>query len=180
MGAGLFQSTLPVWGATVTVSLLHFTVSYFNPRSPCGERPHRGRPGVVHLVRFQSTLPVWGATLVTQWHRAPVSEFQSTLPVWGATARSGAGSRSSRFQSTLPVWGATGPISVAISLDGISIHAPRVGSDCPARPPGGRPSTYFNPRSPCGERLRDYFKLQRHYKFQSTLPVWGATLEPRA
>ena len=56
-----FQSTLPVWGATVRSPL---------PRTPS--------------PKFQSTLPVWGATLVsvfrTFWHL-----FQSTLPVWGAT-----------------------------------------------------------------------------------------------
>ena len=35
---------------------------------------------------------------------------------------------------------------------------------------------YFNPRSPCGERplLCAYTVLQD--KFQSTLPVWGATI----
>ena len=35
--------------------------TYFNPRSPCGERP--GRHGsTVAVIPFQSTLPVWGAT----------------------------------------------------------------------------------------------------------------------
>ena len=34
---------------------------YFNPRSPCGERP--AESGSVDAgVLFQSTLPVWGAT----------------------------------------------------------------------------------------------------------------------
>ena len=33
----------------------------------------------------------------------------------------------------------------------ISIHAPRVGSDSAPSPPGGG-TKYFNPRSPCGER----------------------------
>ena len=78
----------------------------------------------------------------------------------------------------------------------ISIHAPRVGSDSPAPAPttlwtdfnprspcGERPNrphtsphtTDFNPRSPCGERqmLREAYDLGS--KFQSTLPVWGAT-----
>ena len=35
-----------------------------------------------------------------------------------------------QFQSTLPVWGATAPISgLSVGIN-ISIHAPRVGSDC--------------------------------------------------
>ena len=59
-----------------------------------------------------------------------------------------------QFQSTLPVWGATWDSNRRTHTTiGISIHAPRVGSDRPW-PATGRP---------CG-------------RFQSTLPVWGATL----
>ena len=35
---------------------------------------------------------------------------------------------------------------------------------------------YFNPRSPCGERHGTENAQARHERFQSTLPVWGATL----
>ena len=35
---------------------------------------------------------------------------------------------------------------------------------------------YFNPRSPCGERLTGQLSGFTTYKFQSTLPVWGATV----
>ncbi len=34
-----FQSTLPVWGATTGTSQPVHNPVYFNPRSPCGERP---------------------------------------------------------------------------------------------------------------------------------------------
>ena len=34
---------------------------------------------------------------------------------------------------------------------------------------------HFNPRSPCGERLVMVLKLLLTLRFQSTLPVWGAT-----
>mgnify|MGYP001273964591 CR=1 FL=1 len=34
----IFQSTLPVWGATYYQPTSPFRPSYFNPRSPCGER----------------------------------------------------------------------------------------------------------------------------------------------
>ena len=56
----------------------------------------------------------------------------------------------------------------------ISIHAPRVGSDRPFRAilSGHR---NFNPRSPCGERLLRAITYDGQKKFQSTLPVWGAT-----
>ena len=52
-----------------------------------------------------------------------------------------------QFQSTLPVRGATaGPEGVS-RAPGISIHAPRKGSD--ASTSSGTPRTaYFNPRSP--------------------------------
>ena len=57
----------------------------------------------------------------------------------------------------------------------ISIHAPRVGSD-PSRASYPGKQKDFNPRSPCGERHLP----GKHYLdsdlFQSTLPVWGATI----
>ena len=51
------------------------------------------------------------------------------------------------FQSTLPVRGATKPGIQRIRIKGISIHAPREGSDFA---PCSVDSTdqYFNPRSP--------------------------------
>ena len=78
-----FQSTLPVWGATSFGPACLQNFFYFNPRSPCGERPGKyilQLPG----FRFQSTLPVWGATIISKYLEG---------------------------------------------RDGISIHAPRVGSD---------------------------------------------------
>ena len=56
-----FQSTLPVWGATLAKA-----ESY---------------SGLI----FQSTLPVWGATTTGSLAIIKVNGFQSTLPVWGAT-----------------------------------------------------------------------------------------------
>ena len=35
----LFQSTLPVWGATAKYQAMATKAGNFNPRSPCGERP---------------------------------------------------------------------------------------------------------------------------------------------
>ena len=43
--------------------LLKMMSHYFNPRSPCGERPKGGRWRECCWI-FQSTLPVWGATNV--------------------------------------------------------------------------------------------------------------------
>ena len=57
----------------------------------------------------------------------------------------------------------------------ISIHAPRGGSDVPGWPPSSSLS-YFNPRSPWGERLNGRFLDDDFIKFQSTLPAGGATM----
>ena len=57
------------------------------------------------------------------------------------------------FQSTLPAWGATRRREILLFPFGISIHAPRVGSD------KARPAS-----------------LHIFMRFQSTLPAWGATL----
>ena len=122
----------------------------FNPRSPCGER-HR---------RFCS--------------KGGFCLFQSTLPVWGATDQSTSASAKKLFQSTLPVWGATSLRSTVLGRTMISIHAPRVGSDDRCHGHAGN-GTDFNPRSPCGERHLDFSRFLRIDKFQSTLPVWGAT-----
>ena len=101
----IFQSTRPVWGATVTA---HFSRVF---------------------LEFQSTRPVWGATLYVHanaggagisihaprvgrdqipWTRCP--------PGW------------SQFQSTRPVWGATRRMEHEKKTLQISIHAPRVGA----------------------------------------------------
>ena len=147
----LFQSTLPVWGAT-TLPLESWT----------------------HLP-FQSTLPVWGATVIEDHAimAGPVSihaprvgsdrqqrsvlpddrRFQSTLPVWGATGDTVHIGSGDQFQSTLPVWGATGHGRHPAPPARVSIHAPRVGSDITM--PGAS---------------------EGQWQFQSTLPVWGATL----
>ena len=130
METGLFQSTLPVWGAT---SRARFEsrgkeISIHAPRVGSDYKPDIYP---IILQEFQSTLPVWGATDGLPGAAAAL-EFQSTLPVWGATTppwarplwtpyfnpRSPCGERplvresysgSELFQSTLPVWGATRP-----------------------------------------------------------------------
>ena len=101
----LFQSTLPVGGATLGHLL-----------------------GRLHPI-FQSTLPVGGATTlsVSDLHSG---QFQSTLPVGGATLGVGNLALYEVFQSTLPVGGATpGTALPVLHLPDISIHAPRGGSD---------------------------------------------------
>ena len=170
----LFQSTRPVWGATLEYfqQLARVSISIHAPRVG---RDHSGFCIGKHIYRFQSTRPVWGATAehAAYWVQC---EFQSTRPVWGATLRPCAPSSTppisihaprvgrdavtdpvphgeNRFQSTRPVWGATQQCRGAGLRADISIHAPRVGRD-----------------------LRNAFNRCFDSRFQSTRPVWGATL----
>ena len=167
-----FQSTLPVGGATkhdrqcriqfrisihaprggsdekLTPSLK--LIKYFNPRSPWGERQNH-KMWYNPLKGFQSTLPVGGATM-GEIDKMFIGIFQSTLPVGGATVLLNLSAQLTQFQSTLPVGGATRYSWQADFAELISIHAPRGGSDIPVAP--GLPHrSYFNPRSPWGERL---------------------------
>ena len=127
-GDKIFQSTLPVWGATPSTHPAGLSRVNFNPRSPCGERPHgaaycrREGPISIHAPRVGSDR---GASI----SQIMIKRFQSTLPVWGATNPARIYTAYDTFQSTLPVWGAT---------------ATPLMDFCAA--------SDFNPRSPCGER----------------------------
>ena len=131
--------------------------------------------GHIIFARFQSTLPVRGATvhrgklgadprISIHAPRAGSDHPQPMLPRWPPyfNPRSPCGERravrfaarlTDSFQSTLPVRGATRRPKRTYQRDEtISIHAPRAGSDDQLiRLPHAHP--YFNPRSPCGERL---------------------------
>ena len=170
----MFQSTHPVWGATLAAQPPGPPRRNFNPRTPCGVRrvqvghiiqatvisihaPRVGCDSVPTSVssanrRFQSTHPVWGAT-PRPGRRIYTSSFQSTHPVWGATSRSVLRiSWPPRFQSTHPVWGATASASCSI---------------CPL--------SLFQSTHPVWGATFLHTVNTAYQKFQSTHPVWGAT-----
>ncbi len=125
-----FQSTLPVRGATPTARRGGKLGDNFNPRSPYGER-------LITILKafnkgiFQSTLPVRGAT----------SALKTTLAVRTISIHAPrTGSDNNRR-------------AIINDRNTISIHAPRTGSDL-RNTWKGRGGSYFNPRSPYGERLR--------------------------
>ena len=172
----VFQSTLPVWGATAAPFLRHHkpAISIHAPRvgSDC-------RGSVLAAVFCISIhAPRVGSDQRSPTTRPPTPNFNPRSPCGerrGGGYRRGCG-------------------------NAISIHAPRVGSD--QRSPTTRPPTpNFNPRSPCGERpvasgfCAKMSKISIHaprvgsdgtgattadaaLEFQSTLPVWGATRKP--
>ena len=122
----------------------------FNPRSPCGER--RGKRDSmatennisIHAPRVGSDVL---AVLVAPW----LANFNPRSPCGERRAMEQPSTEKQEFQSTLPVGGATKPCKKVIRSRGISIHAPRGGSD---RESGfvTPKMAYFNPRSPWGER----------------------------
>ena len=79
----LFQSTLPVWERRCSDFWLVCRYQRFNPRSPCGERLSKnGR--VSGQSGFNPRSPCGERLARSGWTKFSAG-FQSTLPVWGAT-----------------------------------------------------------------------------------------------
>ena len=83
----------------------------------------------------------------------------------------------SHFNPRPPLRGATSHHHALLERTAISTHAPLAGSDTPGRCRSGS-ATHFNPRSPCGERQSPLMSLFSVPRFQSTLPLRGATSHP--
>ena len=163
----------PLAGSDWFLTIFYLLPTNFNPRSPCGER-RAGNGGRADARGFQSTLPLRGATLFTVRDcgarlisiHAPLAgsdlcTTQMMMRCLDFNPRSPCGERQNAlewrgerclFQSTLPLRGATSRKNESAGRHHISIHAPLAGSDVsPFSSVTG--CLYFNPRSPCGERL---------------------------
>ena len=146
-----FQSTLPIRGATYAMRDGNLTapisihaphtgsdavelasvarLGYFNPRSPYGER--RARPACHRRTWYFNPRSPYGERLGRVGRHDGTLEISIHAPHTGSDSPfAAAKSAAESFQSTLPIRGATRPTS----------H-------------GWRCDTYFNPRSPYGERL---------------------------
>ena len=147
----IFQPTRPLRGATWKKSYIPTSCAYFNPRAPCGARLRRISPSTTRR------------------------KFQPTRPLRGATHQSGPYLRWSLFQPTRPLRGATRGRKSHHGQGGISTHAPLAGRD-----PGSssRRNKYFdfNPRAPCGARLKREKLPEGMTVFQPTRPLRGATI----
>ena len=171
-----FQSTRPLRGAT---SMSHFapsTVSYFNPRAPCGARLRHQRK-YLETGSISIHAPLAGRDDGVQVSTLLPTGISIHAPLAGRDA-----------------W----QLRIAPLCNGISIHAPLAGrdGDCahfrvhPTHisihaPLAGRDSTQavfafdrhnFNPRAPCGARpCTTACEHARPQGFQSTRPLRGAT-----
>ena len=174
----IFQSTLPVGGATTGFGDRQCGADDFNPRSPWGERPGRHGTDADHRT-ISIHAPRGGSDGFWGFLEARRKKFQSTLPVGGATAVSGTFGQLMIISIHAPRGGSDKAYGMdASTAYQISIHAPRGGSDSePERVVA--PIDYFNPRSPWGERLSRNTGSIAGREFQSTLPVGGATSTPQ-
>ena len=190
----MFQSTRPMRGATSdvvmekalpyvsihaprvgrdTCRMLGFASSTgFNPRAPCGARPHArclsvGKAGVsihaphagrdrgiprssVQSWRFNPRAPC-GARRVIVCHVLSFLKFQSTRPMRGATSIRQHIHKSVCVSIHAPHAGRD--LGGKLQWDGksVSIHAPHAGRDH-QKPPSWEAQISFNPRAPCGAR----------------------------
>ena len=164
-----------MWGATIAGWFFLLNPEPISIHAPRVGRDYRRRLSAALRIYFNPRAPC-GARLPPALVGCLADLFQSTRPVWGAT--------SSAMPSTRTMM--------------ISIHAPRVGRDkrndkqrhhCknfnPRAPCGARrrlravhagPHTHFNPRAPCGARPKIVAFYGLNDEFQSTRPVWGATI----
>ena len=131
-----------------------YAFSFFNPRSPYGERlllpfpfctpsiisihaPHTGSDAnLVEESRgeenFNPRSPYGERPKASKTHWL-LFIFQSTLPIRGATNMEKLAYGALIFQSTLPIRGATHARRYQLGCRFISIHAPHTGSDLGAR-----------------------------------------------
>ena len=148
-------------------------VTYFNPRSPDGER-HLRVLRVFHPCHFNPRSPD-GERLGSAHVSIFPQIFQSTLPGWGATRPRGCIGADSPISIHAPRIGSDKfDCVVASGPAWISIHAPRMGSDRPSCEK--RPLYEISIHAPrMGSDAGSYGSRLPGRIFQSTLPGWGAT-----
>ena len=146
-----FQSTLPARGATPVPSSPVKRPAHFNPRSPHGER-HALSGCASYFPNFNPRSP-HGERQTPRRRYCRAGDFNPRSP-HGERRRRTLRRRTSRQ---------------------ISIHAPRTGSDIATRIPVDTHSiiSIYAPRT--GSDIASYFRNNRRWRFQSTLPARGAT-----
>ena len=173
-------------------------MAYFNPHSPCGERPVKSLI-IMLTMRFQSTLPMRGATpfsvaaafMIRDFNPhspcgerpaltylvCPVISISIHTPHAGSDASHAAPIINPRiFQSTLPMRGATTMCRYPLSLSLISIHTPHAGSDKGPSAAACVPQSFQSTLPMRGATLSAHVAQINIFSiFQSTLPMRGAT-----
>ena len=148
-----FQSTRPVWGATIV------------------QRHRRVIAAIsIHAPRVGRDVPA--RTSFRPW-----PQFQSTRPVWGATADASAVIVTINISIHAPRVGRDNYLDINGVDKNISIHAPRVGRDDPNAIKVLVAGQFQSTRPVWGATREGKAKAEQR-AFQSTRPVWGATFVP--
>ena len=168
-----FQSTHPVWDATsvVRVGYGFQTVSIHASRMGCDMNVADSTPYMNVLIHASRM----GCDKVINKGITDYYSFNPRIPYGMRLYKAGNDSDIERFQSTHPVWDATPAWSASPRARKVSIHASRMGCDdtqCHGR--GRGPG--FNPRIPYGMRPGIPASASAGDGFQSTHPVWDATI----
>ena len=133
-----FQSTRPVWGATLRLPPEVISPSSFNPRAPC-----RARRTIDHIRHSLTLVSIHAphAGRDSHWMTFVVAAacFNPRAPCGARPFARAMLLRGYRFQSTRPMRGATMRRSSKHEIQGVSIHAPHAGRDDKAvrTQPGG-------------------------------------------
>ena len=103
----IFQSTLPLRGATLFAPILTGIQSDFNPRSPYGERHFRTYQADWRNRNFNPRSPYGERHCVFTFHHNVVHYFNPRSPYGERPCKPFSNGFSRSFQSTLPLRGAT-------------------------------------------------------------------------
>ena len=146
----VFQSTLPGWEATDKKigKRRNTNISIHAPRMGSDPNAERIRPG---MLEFQSTLPGWEATTRSRPSTRHRPYFNPRSPDGKRPSRLGEHHRHAFISIHAPRMGSDCRIPYVWRRPEISIHAPRMGSDR-AVSPIVTLHRNFNPRSPDGKR----------------------------
>ena len=152
----LFQSTRPVWGATICRIWTTSSRRNFNPRAPCGARPY-GIPLEIQLNGISIHAPRVGRDLYGQASVAGCIISIHAPRVGRDTNLVNAQKRGDNFNPRAPCGARLQAVSRFHPAFSISIHAPRVGRDSSGQRDNSL-SDNFNPRAPCGARRCSPYK----------------------
>ena len=167
-----FQSTLPARGATLPKAGCRMRGSYFNPRSPRGERLppmihgsinirisiHAPREGSddsasskVFSISISIHAPREGSDQITYFYSRVCRYFNPRSPRGERPFEGGQNEQGKEFQSTLPARGATPMESKNCRIESFQSTLPARGATH-IEAAKNMQIKYFNPRSPRGER----------------------------
>ena len=170
----IFQSTLPAWGETQSISgnAVCRRISIHSPRM--------GRDDEAALAKYGRKISIHSPRMgrdasqsVQEKHKQhfnPLSPHgERPMPHYGVPPKDG-------FQSTLPAWGETELIDLILTLLSISIHSPRMGRDMITIGKTTNATPFQSTLPAWGETYGIKGLIEVPELFQSTLPAWGETI----